>query len=394
MPEAATLEPQQDQAIDPAVPPSEVSTLRPALPEKAPAPDPKAAAEREARQLAKFEAIKNGQPVPRDQKGRFATKEETAPLEKPPEPAASGTTPADRAAPPKAQDAKPDDQKSHEPDPEAVKAARRALLRDEWEVEDVDALPIDKLLKLGSTRAKAQEKLDRRFTELKAGAPASAPAAKTEPEPSGGLLDSILSVDADPTNGTAAKATGTDPEAEVSSVLELLDDEHSAKVKSALEKERAATQRALQIANRATEAALSARIHGARDRLASEFGAVLQDPKDLDAVFRTMGQLDPEASVLFHGSTADLDKLMRRAVLAEFGDTLKQQSHAARVAQNRAARSGSPEVRTGPTASPGGRTPTAEDRMKAKFQAITEVGASDQAAIKARTAQILSGAST
>lgn len=241
----------------------------------------------------------------------------------------------------------------------ALVSAKRVLLRQGFDAEDIEAMPPAKQLAKAEKFARMQAEADKAFKALK---------GKDAPN----TQNTAAEGDQTPAEGdTAARRSGgarknDDGEApgnpgqsaDLDSILTdlVLDKDDSKAIRAYDRQLRATHAQALKAATTAHTAALQEhqelithmvdaiqeeRSLGARSALSSEFPG-LSDDAAFAKVIKRLGKMDPQHEAVL-GSTAGYRDLMREACYIEFGPQMKEQVRTELLASNAASRDGQPD---------------------------------------------------
>lgn len=254
--------------------------------------------------------------------------------------------------------------------------ARRTLQRDGWTDADLASVPPERLLQIAGKRQREQAEMDisirRRQVDTR---------NLQDPNARGGRQQTDNGV-----HSSRPSAPGHSPDPEIDRILAELDGEGApdrgqadpdAQRQPTAEPSRA-TQLFAELTHERTTFAL--------EKVASDFPQI-KDQRIADAVRNMMGYLDPSAEAA-RTSTEAVSQLAREACETLFATEIKEQARAQRVASNRAARLGSPDVDSQPGEGPA-RKATPEEFSRAAFEA-SKIGGTPQEVIRRRD-QILSG---
>ena len=242
----------------------------------------------------------------RDEKGRFAPKNE-----------------ADTAETQNAPDAKTPPAATESAAREELVLAKQALRRDQWTEQELLDLPDDQIRKFGLKAKSRQDAQARKWASERSGKPTQTETAtdgeeglRTRPEPN-------RDIDADPEQSEG-----------IEDVLDGLDEASSQKVKAQL---RSAQQRAAT----AEREANVMRLLNVRQDLAKDFPDIASD-EGFGRVVKAMDRIDPKGESFAQVET--LRRVMRDASWIEFGEKVKSQTQRQNFAAATADLDGQPSV--------------------------------------------------
>lgn len=241
----------------------------------------------------------------------------------------------------------------------ALVSAKRVLLRQGFDAEDIEAMPPAKQLAKAEKFARMQAEADKAFKALKGKDAPNTPNTSAEGDQTPAEGDTAARRSGGARKNDDGEAPGNPGQsADLDSILtDLVIDKDDSKAIRAYDRQLRATHaQALKVAATAHAAQLKEhqelithmvdaiqeeRSTSARSALSSEFPG-LSDDAAFAKVIKRLGKMDPEHEGVL-GPTAGYRDLMREACYIEFGPQMKEQVRTELLASNAASRDGQPD---------------------------------------------------